>query len=204
MSSAAQARCSGISGSRSAIGALGAFLPAASRPGPPGLFLQLDQLLGNEQLAPKLALVAFQLFDAPIFAVLERFAARLLRGQTRLALLLQLHAPSGKLGAVQPLPTQSSAVKRPRSVQRSASATMRRFSSAEKRRRGLRSCSGFATTSVRASGETGPGMTSALRPRVVPTFQETCVSPRIGTGACMPHVMLPSAWLASGAKAPVV
>jgi hypothetical protein len=50
-----------------------ACLLALSRPAARALFLELNELLGDEQLALELALLGFELLDATLLGVLEYF-----------------------------------------------------------------------------------------------------------------------------------
>ena len=130
------------------------------------LQLSAESLAGSKsksKVESRARLLALQLFDAPILGVLERLAAGLLPSSpawpsrsswTRQMARCELYSRSRR----------SSALNCPRSVQASASARMRRLSSALNVRRSRRSCSGLATTSVGLSGETGLGMTLSTSP----------------------------------------
>src|SRR2546422_11469609 len=133
-------------------------LPAASRPAAPVLFLRLHELLGNDQLALELALVVLELLVAPVLGIFERLAARtswLPDQTTRRAPAGHARWQAGSCAGALCATTQK-ALRARCSYQ--PPPGMRRLSAAEKRRRGRRSCSGLASTSVRPWGETGLGM----------------------------------------------
>ncbi|MCA1676589.1 MAG: hypothetical protein LC799_31925, partial [Actinobacteria bacterium] len=81
-------------------------LPTAPRPATPGLFLELEELLGDKELALELGFLGFELADAPVLGILERLATRRLGRQSGFTFVLELRPPDRKLGAVQPLSPQ--------------------------------------------------------------------------------------------------